>query len=75
MKLRYTDAELAELLRQKRGHLSLKEHAAEIGCSYQLLSDIDRGSRSVVNEKILGYLAPEGRKFEHREFWELVEKK
>lgn len=74
MKTTYTPEELVELLRQRQGNLTLKQFAAEIGLSFQFVSDVLRGTRSVGNDLILEYLAPKGKRFDHRDTFVLVDK-
>ena len=69
----YTAGELREMLRDRIGGLTQQQAAKEIGISYQLLSQVLKGDRSVGNSEVLKYLAPKGKKFVHHDCWELVE--
>lgn len=70
----YTAGELVEMLKLRQGGLSQMAFAAEIGLSMQMLSNIYAGDRSVGNEKVLAYLAPNGKEFRHRDTWILVDR-
>ena len=69
----YTASELREMLRDRIGGLTQQQAAKEIGISYQLLSQVLKGDRSVGNELVLKYLAPKGKKFVHHDCWTLVD--
>ena len=69
----YTAGELREMLRDRIGGLTQQQAAKEIGISYQLLSQVLKGDRSVGNSEVLKYLAPKGRFFRHHDVWELVD--
>lgn len=70
----YTEEELVMLLKDRQAGMTQTELAAEIGISFQMLSDIFRGTRSVGNELVLKYLAPRDKKFVHEDVWHLVKK-
>lgn len=70
----YTADELVQALKDRQAGLTLKQYAAEIGISFQLLSQILNGTRSVGNDKVLAYLAPKGHVYIHRDQWFLVAK-
>ena len=70
----YTSTELVDLLKQRQGGSSQIMYAKEIGISFQLLSDIYLGKRSVGNQLVLQYLAPEGKKFVRQDVWHLEPK-
>lgn len=74
MKTEFTEAELIALLKERIGGKTLKEAAADIGCSFQMVSDVLQGRRSVGNENILAYLAPKGKTFVHEDRYRLVAK-
>lgn len=69
----YTAEELVELLRQRKGGLSVPQYAREIGMSVSMLGNILGGFRSPGNEAVLKYLAPRGKKFEEKTIWFLVD--
>ncbi len=68
----YTAEELVQMLKDRQGGLSQTAYAAEIGISFQMLSDVYLGKRGVGNDKILAYLAPKGKEFRHGDCWFLV---
>ena len=68
----YTAEELVSLLKDRQGVMTQVQFAAELQISFQLLSQVYKGDRSVSNEKILAYLAPKGKKFVERKVWDLV---
>jgi len=68
----YTEEELVMLLKDRQAGMTQMELAADIGISFQMLSDIFRGTRSVGCDKVLAYLAPRGRKFVEEKVWHLV---
>ena len=70
----YTAEELRELLKSRQSGLTLKLFASEVGCSFQMLSQIMNGQRSVANEQVLNYLAPKGMKFVREDVYYLVPK-
>lgn len=69
-----TQEELVETLRWmlRDSGLTQKEFAAKIGISFQLLSQILIGNRSVVNPQMLRFLAPRGKRWEQRDMFYLI---
>jgi transcriptional regulator with XRE-family HTH domain len=70
----YIADELRQALKDRQGGLTLQQYAAEIGLSFQMLSQILNGSRSPGNQKVLDYLAPKGYAYVHRDQWLLMPK-
>jgi len=68
----YTSEELVALLRDRMGTMTQQQFAAELGISYQLLSQILKGDRSVGNDLVLKYLAGPKKKFVEERVWHLV---
>ncbi len=70
----YTEEELTQALRDRQAGRTLKEYAEEISLSFQMLSQVLNGSRSISNEKVLEFLAPRGMKYVKKNVYELVKK-
>lgn len=71
----YTAEELVQILKDRQSGQTLQQFAAEIGLSFQMVSQVLNQTRSVGNEKVLDYLAPKGKKFVHQDVWYLVDSK
>jgi transcriptional regulator with XRE-family HTH domain len=69
----YTASELRDMLKDRQGGMTQVQFATELNVSMQLLSQIYKGDRSIGNQNILNYLAPKGKRFIHRDTWELVD--
>ena len=59
----YTEEELRDALRDRQAGQTLQQFAAEVGISFQFLSQILNGTRSVNNERVLEFLAPPKMKY------------
>ena len=70
----YTEDEIRQALKDRQGGFSLQQYAIEIGISAPFLSQILSGSRSVSNEKVLQFLAPNGMEYVKREVYYLMSK-
>jgi transcriptional regulator with XRE-family HTH domain len=70
----YTSDELLQMLRDRQGGLTQLQYAEEIGISFQMLSQVYKGERSVGCERILAYLAPKGKRFVEEKVWHLINK-
>lgn len=68
----YTADELVQILKYRQCGRTLQVYAEEIHISFQLLSQILNGTRSVGNQNVLDYLAPHGKQFVHKDQWELI---
>jgi len=68
----YTADELVQILKDRQCGRTLQVYAEEIQISFQLLSQILNGTRSVGNQHVLAYLAPKGKQFVHNDQWQLV---
>ncbi len=67
----YTSEELVSMLKDRQGVMTQVQFAAELQISFQLLSQILKGDRSVGNENVLKYLAGPKKKFVHEDVWHL----
>lgn len=74
MKTTYTPEELLDLLKSRKGAMSNRAYAEEIGLSEQMLSDVFLGKRGVSNQAILSYLAPRGKIFVGKTVYHLAPK-
>ena len=70
----YTSEELRQSLEDRRGGLTLKQFAADVGLSLQYVSQILNGTRPIDNDKVLEYLAPKNMKYVKEEVYHLVPK-
>lgn len=69
----YTEQELVELLRARQAGMTLKLYAADIGISFQFLSQILNEKRPVSNDRVLAYLAGPRKKFVQQSVYVLVD--
>lgn len=68
----YTEEELRDALRDRQAGQTLQQFAAEVGISFQFLSQILNGTRSVNNERVLEFLAPPKMKYVKEAVYHLV---